>query len=115
MISTENSGGWPSKVVGPTDEPFSSTYPVPHALTVEGIKDVVKAFADAAKRSVEAGFDVIQIHNAHGYLLSSFVSPHSNKRTDDYGGSFENRIRLSVEVADAIRAVIPETMPLFVR
>jgi 2,4-dienoyl-CoA reductase-like NADH-dependent reductase (Old Yellow Enzyme family) len=64
---------------------------------------------------VTAGFDVIEIHNAHGYLLHSFLSPVSNKRTDQYGGSFENRIRLTLEVVDAVRAVIPEDMPLFLR
>ncbi|TFK38142.1 hypothetical protein BDQ12DRAFT_122822, partial [Crucibulum laeve] len=73
------------------------------------------AFADAAKRAVKAGFDVIEIHNGHGYLLQSFVSPASNKRTDDYGGSFENRVRLTLEVVDAIRGVIPKDMPLFLK
>ena len=65
--------------------------------------------------ALAAGVDVIEIHNAHGYLLSSFLSPHSNRRTDEYGGSFENRIRLTLEVVDAVRGVIPPTMPLFVR
>jgi len=95
--------------------PFASSFPTPHELTVEGIKKVVQAFADAAKRSIEAGFDVIEIHNAHGYLLSSFLSPISNQRKDNYGGSFENRIRLTLEVVDAIRAVIPAETPLFLR
>lgn len=76
---------------------------------------MVKAFVDGAKRAVQAGFDVIEIHNAHGYLLHEFVSPYSNKRTDRYGGSFENRTRLTLEVVDAVRAAIPETMPLFLR
>ena len=67
------------------------------------------------KRAVKAGFDVIEIHNAHGYLLHNFISPVSNKRTDRYGGSFENRIRLTLEVVDAMRAAIPEDMPLFLR
>jgi len=75
----------------------------------------VQAFVDGAKRSLRAGFDVIEIHAAHGYLLSEFLSPSVNKRTDEYGGSFENRIRLLVEIVDAVRAVIPPEMPLFVR
>ena len=75
----------------------------------------MKAFTDAATRAVEAGYDVIEIHNAHGYLLHEFVSPVSNKRTDEYGGSFDNRIRFTLEVVDAVRAVIPERMPLFLR
>ncbi|TCD67429.1 hypothetical protein EIP91_012401 [Steccherinum ochraceum] len=107
-------GGW-ENVMGPTDEPFNPAYPKPHAMTKQDIKDVVKAFADAAKRALKAGFDLIEIHNAHGYLLHSFVSPASNTRTDEYGGSFENRIRFSLEVIDAVRAVIPQSMPLFVR
>ena len=78
---------------------------------------VISAFVDAAtsKRAVTARFDVIEIHNAHGYLLHNFISPISNKRTDQYGGNFENRIRLTLEVVDGVRAVIPEDMPLFLR
>ena len=108
-------GGWPDNVWGPSTVPFSDTFPRPKELTLEGIQKVVSAFVDAAKRAVTAGFDVIEIHNAHGYLLNSFISPASNKRTDQYGGSFENRIRLTLEVMDAIRAVIPKDMPLFLR
>ncbi|TFY68969.1 hypothetical protein EVJ58_g694 [Rhodofomes roseus] len=108
-------GGWPDDVWGPSAIPFSDDFPQPKELTTEGIKRVVAAFADAAKRSLKAGFDVIEIHSAHGYLLSEFLAPVSNHRTDEYGGSFENRIRLLLEVVDAIRAVIPPTMPLFVR
>ncbi|KAG5222578.1 FMN-linked oxidoreductase [Salix suchowensis] len=114
-IADEADGGWPDNVVGPSDIPFSDTFPTPKALTKEGIRNVVIAFAKAAKRAVRAGFDVIEIHNAHGYLLHSFVSPVSNNRTDEYGGSFENRIRLTLEIVDAVRAVIPPTMPLFLR
>ncbi|KAI0628615.1 hypothetical protein C8Q77DRAFT_358106 [Trametes polyzona] len=87
----------------------------PNALTVEGIKEVVDQWAAAAKRAVDAGIDVIEIHAAHGFLLHEFLSPISNKRTDEYGGSFENRVRIVVEVVDAIRRVIPEDMPLFLR
>jgi 2,4-dienoyl-CoA reductase-like NADH-dependent reductase (Old Yellow Enzyme family) len=108
-------GGWPDNVWGPSAVRFDASDPQPRELTLEGIQRVVSAFADAAKRAVTAGFDVIEIHNAHGYLLHSFLSPVSNKRTDQYGGSFENRIRLTLEVVDAVRAVIPEDMPLFLR
>ncbi|KAK1230109.1 NADH-dependent flavin oxidoreductase [Marasmius sp. AFHP31] len=115
MIATKAVKGWPDDVVGPSSEPFSDTFPTPHALTIPEIKEIVQAFKDGAIRAIKAGFDTIQIHNAHGYLLQSFVSPHSNKRTDEYGGSFENRIRLSLEVVDAVREVIPADMPLFLR
>ena len=108
-------GGWPDEVYGPSDVPYSEGTCVPKALTKAGIARVVGAFASAAKRAVRAGFDVIEVHGAHGYLISSFLSPVANKRTDEYGGSFENRTRLHVEIADAVRAVIPEDMPLFFR
>ncbi|TFK88401.1 FMN-linked oxidoreductase [Polyporus arcularius HHB13444] len=107
-------GGWPDDVWGPTEEPFQADYPTPKALTKTGIARVVKGFVDAAKQAVRAGFDVIEIHGAHGFLISSFYAP-SNTRTDEYGGSFENRVRLAVEVVDAVRSVIPPTMPLFFR
>lgn len=115
LVATEEQGGWPEDVWGPSAIPFNDQFPKPKELTKEGIKRVKSAFVAAAKRALKAGFDVIEIHSAHGYLLSSFLSPVSNKRTDEYGGSFENRIRLLVEIADAIRAVIPPSMPLFVR
>ncbi|PPQ92802.1 hypothetical protein CVT25_004060 [Psilocybe cyanescens] len=114
-LATEDLGGWPSNVWAPSAIPFHPLYPQPKELSVEGIKNVVSAFVDAAKRAVAVGFDVIEVHSAHGYLLSSFLSPTSNKRTDNYGGSFENRTRLLLEIVDAIRAVIPQDMPLFVR
>jgi 2,4-dienoyl-CoA reductase-like NADH-dependent reductase (Old Yellow Enzyme family) len=75
----------------------------------------VQEFVKSVKRALEAGFDVIEIHNAHGYLLNSFLSPVTNQRTDEYGGSFENRIRFTLEIVDAVRATIPESMPLFLR
>ncbi|KII89986.1 hypothetical protein PLICRDRAFT_29157 [Plicaturopsis crispa FD-325 SS-3] len=115
LVAPVEVGGWPDNVWAPTAAPFNEHLVVPKALTKEGIQAVVAAFADGAKRAVSAGFDVIEIHNAHGYLLHSFNSPASNKRTDEYGGSFENRTRLTLEVVDAIRAVIPESMPLFLR
>ncbi|EGO03987.1 hypothetical protein SERLA73DRAFT_165519 [Serpula lacrymans var. lacrymans S7.3] len=115
LVATEIVGGWPNDVYGPSAVPFDDDCPTPKELTKEGIDAVVVAFVAAAKRALRAGVDVIEIHNAHGYLLSSFLSPASNKRTDEYGGSFENRIRLTLRVVDAVRAVIPEDMPLFLR
>jgi len=114
-LAKEDVGGWPNNVWGPSPIAFHPTYPTPKELTVDDIKRTVSAFVDAAKRAVKAGFDVIEIHGAHGYLISSFLSPAANKRTDQYGGSFENRIRLALEVVDAVRAVIPKDMPLFFR
>ncbi|KAF9459665.1 hypothetical protein BDZ94DRAFT_1267726 [Collybia nuda] len=114
-LADESVGGWPEDVWGPSTVPFVEGYPKPKELTKEGIKRVVQAFADGAKRAVRAGIDVIEIHNAHGYLLHEFISPASNKRTDEYGGSFENRTRLTLEVVDAVRAAIPDNMPLFLR
>ena len=114
-LATEEVGGWPERVYAPSAIAHGPTFAQPKELTLEGIKEVVQAFVDSAKRSVEAGFDVIEIHGAHGYLLHEFLSPVSNQRTDQYGGSFENRIRILIEVTDGIRAVIPAEMPLFVR
>ncbi|KAH7909617.1 hypothetical protein BJ138DRAFT_1154872 [Hygrophoropsis aurantiaca] len=114
-IATEAVGGWPDNVWGVTDEPYSPLHAKPHQLTKDGIIATVAAFAAAAQRAVQAGIDVIEIHGAHGFLLSSFMSPISNTRTDEYGGSFENRVRLAVEVVDAVRSVIPQEMPLFFR
>ncbi len=107
-------GGW-TNVVAPSALPFASHYPQPAALTAEGIRDTIAAFAAAARRAREAGLRVVEIHAAHGYLLHEFLSPLSNQRTDDYGGSFANRTRLLLEVVAAVRAVWPEALPLFVR
>jgi 2,4-dienoyl-CoA reductase-like NADH-dependent reductase (Old Yellow Enzyme family) len=95
--------------------PLQGYYPVSKEISKAQINAIVVAFAEATKRALKAGIDVIEIHNGHGYLLFSFLSPISNKRTDEYGGSFENRIRLTVEIVDTIRDVIPENMPLFLR
>ncbi|KAF8503175.1 FMN-linked oxidoreductase [Gautieria morchelliformis] len=100
---------------GATASPLANGWPDDVALTKEGIKEIVAAFVHAAQRAMRAGIDLIEIHNAHGYLLFSFCSPASNKRTDEYGGSFENRIRFTLEVVDAIRATIPSDMPLLLR
>jgi 2,4-dienoyl-CoA reductase-like NADH-dependent reductase (Old Yellow Enzyme family) len=108
-------GGWPAEVVAPSAAAFAEKYPVPTALDKAGIRRVVDAFAAAAVRADRAGFDVVEIHAAHGYLLHEFYSPLSNKRTDEYGGSFENRVRALLEVTDAVRAVWPKKKALFVR
>lgn len=110
----EESGGW-KNVVAPSAIPFAPNYLMPQALTVEGIQAVVRSFAEAAGRAREAGFRVIEIHAAHGYLISEFLWPLANHRTDEYGGSFDNRIRLLLEVVRAVRGVWPERAPLFVR
>src|SRR3979409_2339030 len=110
----ESEGGW-TKVVAPSALKFSDTYPMPQALTPDGIQEVVAAFAAAARRACQAGFRVIEIHAAHGYLIHEFLSPLSNKREDDYGGSFENRTRLCREVVTAVRAAWPKELPLFIR
>ncbi len=108
----EAEGGW--QAVAPSRVPFEG-YADPAALTIEEIAGVVTAFADATSRAIEAGFDTVEIHAAHGYLLHEFLSPLSNLRDDDYGGSFENRTRLLLETVDAVRAALPETAPLLVR
>lgn len=105
-------GGWQS--VSATDVAFGD-YAAPRRLKIEEIKDLVQAFANAAKRSVSAGFDAVEIHGAHGYLIHQFLSPISNDRDDEYGGSLENRARLLMEIIGAVRNVIPKTMPLFLR
>ncbi|MBL0802689.1 NADH:flavin oxidoreductase/NADH oxidase, partial [Streptomyces albidoflavus] len=106
-------GGW--QPVGPSPVPFDADSPVPHELTADEIQGVVRQFAEATRRALEAGFEVVEIHGAHGYLIGEFLSPHSNHRTDAYGGSFENRARFALEVVDAVRAVWPEEKPLFFR
>ncbi|KAH7085770.1 NADH-dependent flavin oxidoreductase-like protein [Paraphoma chrysanthemicola] len=119
-------GGWPSNVVGPmggeewswdgsklSDE--NGGYWPPRALSEGDIAELVQDWAKAAERAVKAGVDVIEIHGAHGYLIHQFLSPLTNQRTDRYGGSFENRIRVLVEIIQAIRKVIPDTMPLYLR
>jgi 2,4-dienoyl-CoA reductase-like NADH-dependent reductase (Old Yellow Enzyme family) len=110
----ESAGGW-KKVVAPSAIPFADNYPMPQALTNEGIQEVVAGFAAATRRACEAGFRVIEIHAAHGYLVHEFLSPLSNQRADAYGGSFENRTRILREIVAAARQVWPERAPLFVR
>jgi 2,4-dienoyl-CoA reductase-like NADH-dependent reductase (Old Yellow Enzyme family) len=110
----EEQGGW-RPIVAPSAICFSQDSPIPEALSIEGIQQIINAFVQAAKRSLDAGFKVIEIHAAHGYLLHEFLSPLSNQRQDEYGGSFENRTRLLREVAQAVREVLPESYPLWVR
>ncbi|KAJ1663360.1 hypothetical protein IW140_001910 [Coemansia sp. RSA 1813] len=108
-------GGWPDSVVGPSAVPYSENSWIPKELSIDEIKHIQQSFADAAVRADKAGFDVIEIHGAHGYLLNEFLSPISNKRTDRYGGSFENRARMMVETVRCVRKVWPAEKPLFVR
>jgi 2,4-dienoyl-CoA reductase-like NADH-dependent reductase (Old Yellow Enzyme family) len=108
-----SAGGWP--VVGPTAEAFTTGYPTPSTLSGTQIAAIVEAFAAAAAPALAAGFDVVEIHAAHGYLIHEFLSPLSNTRRDNYGGTFDNRIRLCLEIAEAVRRVWPERRPLFVR
>lgn len=101
--------------MAPSAVPFDAGWAVPTALDEEGIITVIDAFMDAARRALAAGFRVIEVHAAHGYLLHQFLSPLSNQRTDAYGGSFENRTRLLREIVGALRSILPEELPLLVR
>jgi 2,4-dienoyl-CoA reductase-like NADH-dependent reductase (Old Yellow Enzyme family) len=106
-------GGW--EPVGPSALAFDAGYAVPHALSVSEIAEIVGAFKKSAERALAAGFEIIEIHAAHGYLLHQFLSPLSNTRTDEYGGKIENRIRLTAQAVRAVREVWPQRLPLFVR
>ena len=106
-------GGW--ECVAPSAISFGGKYPTPRALTENEISELVKAFGAAAKRAVATEFDLVEIHAAHGYLIHQFLSPLSNTREDEYGGSFENRIRFLLEIIDEVRSAVPESMPLFLR
>jgi 2,4-dienoyl-CoA reductase-like NADH-dependent reductase (Old Yellow Enzyme family) len=111
-LSSEQ-GGWP--VVGPSAVPFSSAHQTPTPLTSEQLDGVLDDFVAAAQRAHSAGFQVVELHMAHGYLLHSFLSPLSNRREDEYGGDLEGRMRFPLRVAEAVRAAWPNTLPLFVR
>lgn len=115
QVVGEEVGGWPSGINAPSPVAFQYGWPCPNELSLADIANVRDAFVKAARRAMEAGFDVIEIHAAHGYLIHQFLSPVSNKRTDEYGGSWENRVRFLLEIVQAIRDTIPDTMPLFVR
>lgn len=112
LVQPEDGGWYP---VGPSELAFAPNYGVPRALDEDGIAEVIEGFRQAARRALEAGFDVVEIHAAHGYLLHEFLSPLANQRTDSYGGSFENRIRLMLQVAKAVRDAWPAELPQFAR
>lgn len=105
--------GW--ETVAPSKIPYGEGERIPHELTIPEIKNLVQNFKEATRRSLEAGFDLIEIHAAHGYLIHQFMSPLSNSRTDEYGGSFENRIRFLVEIIEAVNELLDQDHPLFVR
>jgi 2,4-dienoyl-CoA reductase-like NADH-dependent reductase (Old Yellow Enzyme family) len=109
----ESEGGW--QTVAPSPIPFRDGDPLPHELTRQEILDLIERFSLAASRALAAGFDLVEIHGAHGYLINEFLSPLSNRRTDEYGGSFENRIRFALEITAAVRQVWPGRLPLFFR
>ena len=110
----ESEGGW-TNVMAPSAIPFAENYPMPKTFTLDNIQEIVAAFASAARRACDAGFRVIEIHAAHGYLIHEFLSPLSNHREDAYGGSFDNRTRLIREIVAAVRSSWPKGAPLFVR
>ncbi len=110
----ENEGGW-RPILGPSAIAFDEESPIPKAMTIAEIAELQQSFVAAARRSIEAGFQLIELHLAHGYLLHEFFSPLSNQRSDRYGGSFENRTRIAVEIVEAVRTEIPESMPLWIR
>lgn len=109
----EDNGGW--QTVAPSALPFADDYPHPRQMTKEDMKKAIDDFVAAAKRSAQAGFEVIEVHAAHGYLCHQFLSPLSNKRTDEFGGSLENRMRFPLQVAKAVREEVPQNLPVFVR
>ena len=111
---SESEGGW-NNVMAPSAIPFSDKYPKPTELTRDGIQEIVAAFAAAARRACDAGIRVIEVHAAHGYLIHEFLSPLSNQRDDEYGGSFENRTRVLRDIVTAVRRAWPKGAPLFVR
>lgn len=105
--------GW--ETVAPSEIPYKDGERIPHELSTEEIKEQIQNFRNAAIRAVDAGFDLIEIHAAHGYLIHQFLSPLSNARTDEYGGSFENRIRFLIEIVEQVNEILDENHPLFVR
>jgi len=109
----QQEGGW--KTIAPSTLPFKQEDGTPNALSIEEINSLINYFKDAAERCLTAGFKVIEIHAAHGYLIHQFLSPLSNLRNDLYGGSFENRVRILIEIIEAIQLVWPSTLPIFVR
>jgi 2,4-dienoyl-CoA reductase-like NADH-dependent reductase (Old Yellow Enzyme family) len=112
-IPSNLAGGW--QTVAPSAIPYRPEHPVPEAMSPADIAQLTDAFEAATRRTLQAGFEMIEIHAAHGYLLNQFLSPLSNHRTDEYGGSFENRIRLLLQVVERVRAAWPDELPLWVR
>lgn len=112
-IAPDHKNGW--QVVAPSAVPFRAGDPEPEALNISRIREIIQGFADAATRADRLGLDAIEIHGAHGYLLHQFLSPHSNKRDDDYGGSLGNRMRIVIEVYDAVRAAFDPAKPVGIR
>ncbi|MFG2137864.1 NADH:flavin oxidoreductase/NADH oxidase [Streptomyces sp. NPDC048650] len=110
---TAEAGGWTT--LAPSALPYDEGHPAPDELSTGRIREIVGQFADGARRALDAGFQVAEVHGAHGYLIGQFLSPHTNHRTDGYGGSYENRTRFALEVVDAVRAVWPEDLPVFFR
>ena len=113
-------GGWPDNIYAPSAIPWDNgqdkhPWYTPRAMTLDEIRELIDSWVAATKRAIECGFDLVEIHAAHGYLINQFLSPLSNKRTDAYGGSFQNRIRLLIEVTKAVRDVWPAHKPLSVR
>jgi len=106
-------GGW--KTVAPSPVAFLPEKDTPIELTIDAIQKIVTDFKEAAVRAIKAGFKILELHGAHGYLVNEFLSPLSNMRTDEYGGSFDNRMRFLLQIIDAVRGVMPEGMPLFLR
>lgn len=113
VIAPGERNGW--QPVAPSPIPFREGDPIPHPLTISGIQGLTAAFAAATRRALASGFEVIEIHGAHGYLINEFLSPLSNHRRDEYGGSFDNRIRFLIEVIAAVRGEMPAHLPLFLR
>ncbi|KAL5327800.1 hypothetical protein ACEPPN_005505 [Leptodophora sp. 'Broadleaf-Isolate-01'] len=109
------SNGWPESVYGPTSKPFKANNITPKAMSIQDIENLKAAWGASVLRAVEIGFDAIEIHGAHGYLIHEFLSPATNDRTDKYGGTFENRIRLAIELVDLTRSLMPDAMPLSFR
>ncbi|KAK2021948.1 NADH:flavin oxidoreductase/NADH oxidase [Colletotrichum zoysiae] len=114
-VAGKELNGWPDDVHAPSAIAWNDHHATPKEMSIQDIEEFKAAFADATRRALIAGFDAIEIHNAHGYLLHEFLSPVSNKRTDKYGGSWENRVRLTLEIVEQTRAIIPDDMPLFLR
>jgi 2,4-dienoyl-CoA reductase-like NADH-dependent reductase (Old Yellow Enzyme family) len=112
-LLSKDQGGW--EPIAPSAIAFNDKYALPHALTTAEITDLITQFAQAAARAHQAGFQLIELHAAHGYLINEFLSPLSNHRTDEWGGNFENRCRFLIEIVKAVKLVWPDELPLFVR